>query len=170
MDLRERIRALLAEQSLSVRAVAEKSGVRRQSISAFLAGANLHLDNLQKLLTALGVKLEFKPLVDASDRLLQKRFPVNRHKLAALCRKYGIKRLSLFGSILRADFSAKSDVDVLVEFHRPVSLFQLVTLEEDLSKLVPGGRRIDVVTEKSLSKYFRDEVLALREIIYEEAA
>lgn len=170
MDLRERIRALIAEQGLSIRAVAEKSGVRRQSISAFLSGANLHLDNLQKLLTALGVKLELKPLADASDRLLEKRFPVDQRKLAALCRKYGIKRLSLFGSILRPDFSPKSDIDVLVEFHRPVSLFQFVTLEEDLSKLVPGGRRIDVVTEKSLSKYFRDEVLALREIIYEEAA
>ncbi len=170
MELRVHIQRLLKERGLSVRGLAAKSGVRRQSISAFLTGANIHLDNLQKVLAALGMELMAGPLAHAAMALLEDRFPINRRKLSAICRKHGIRRLSLFGSILRPDFSSKSDIDILVEFHKPVSLFELTSIEEELAQLMPKGHRIDLVTEQALSRHFREEVMSQREVIYEEAA
>ena len=77
-----------------------------------------------------------------------------------------IRRLSLFGSILRDDFRPDSDVDVLVEFepdHVP-GFFGLFDLQEELSALF--GRRVDLRTPEDLSRYFRDEVLARAEVQY----
>lgn len=90
--------------------------------------------------------------------------------LTALCRKYGVARLFLFGSVLRSDFDPRrSDVDVLVEFlpgaHK--SLFKLLEFERDLKHLF--GRQVDLTTPGSLSKYFRDEVLAAAEVLYDAA-
>jgi predicted nucleotidyltransferase len=79
--------------------------------------------------------------------------------LAALCRRYGVRRLSLFGSVLRPDFAAASDVDMLVEFEpgHSVGLFRLAALERELSDLV--GRKVDLRTPNDLSPYFRDAVM-----------
>lgn len=170
MEIRAYIQQLREEQGLSIRTLAERSGVRRQSIQVFLKGANIHLDNLQKLLAALGHQLTVGPLAEVAQSLAQTRLSVKRKHLSSLCRKYGIKRLSLFGSILRPDYSPKSDIDILVEFKKPVSFVQLAAVEEALAILFPQGRHLDVVTEQSLSPYFRDEVMAAREILYEEAA
>lgn len=78
--------------------------------------------------------------------------------LAALCRRYAVRRLSLFGSVLRDDFAPDSDVDVLVEFEpgRTPGL-AFFRLEEELATLL--GRRIDLNTSASLSRHFRDRVL-----------
>jgi predicted nucleotidyltransferase len=90
--------------------------------------------------------------------------------IADFCRRHRIRKLSLFGSFLREDFGPESDVDVLVEFEPDtrVGLFKLYDLEQELSGLI-GGRRIDINTPKSLSKHFRDEVLAEAEVLYGEA-
>ena len=144
--------------------------MRRQSIAAYLAGANIHLGNLQKLLAALGHQLTLGPLAEAAQALSQDRFSLDRRKLRTLCRKHGVRRLALFGSILRPEFSAKSDIDILVQFRKPVSFFEMVSFEEELAKLFPKGRRLDVVTEQALSPHFRSEVLAECEVVYEEAA
>ncbi len=90
--------------------------------------------------------------------------------LATLCRKYGVARLLLFGSALRGDFDPRrSDIDVLVEFlpgsHK--SLFKLLEFERELKHLF--GRPVDVTTPGSLSKYFRDDVLAAAEVLYDAA-
>ena len=94
---------------------------------------------------------------------------VPREKIAGFCRRSHIRRLALFGSILRGDFGPDSDVDVLVEFqpeHVP-GFFSLFEMEEELSVLF-GGRRVDMRTEQDLSRYFRDEVLAQAEEQYVE--
>jgi hypothetical protein len=67
--------------------------------------------------------------------------------------------LSLFGSVLRDDFGPQSDVDVLVEFEagHAVGLMRLAGIEDELSDLL--GRRADMNTVNSLSRYFRDEVV-----------
>ncbi len=93
--------------------------------------------------------------------------PIDREKIAAFCQKHNIRRLAFFGSVLREDFSANSDVDVLVEFvpDTPVGFFKLYDLEEELSRIL-GGRKVDINTPKSLSKYFRDKVLAEAEVEY----
>jgi predicted nucleotidyltransferase len=87
--------------------------------------------------------------------------------LATECEQFGVARLSAFGSALRKDFEpTRSDLDLLVEFKPGVSasLFTLVEFEEKLSELF--GRKVDLMTPGCLSKYFRDEVLALAEPLY----
>lgn len=76
-----------------------------------------------------------------------KQLDVSKRDLAAVCRKWGISRMSLFGSVTREDFRPDSDVDVLVEFPRggAPSLFGIVQLRDELGTLF-GGRAVDVVT------------------------
>jgi len=90
--------------------------------------------------------------------------------IAGFCRQYHIRKLSLFGSVLRDDFDPeRSDVDVLVEFEAGVdqSLFVFVGMHDDLAKLF--GRPVHVLTPGCLSKYFKDEVLAEAELQYDAA-
>jgi predicted nucleotidyltransferase len=102
--------------------------------------------------------------------VFDKNVSISRSEIADFCRRHRIRKLSLFGSLLRDDFGPKSDVDVLVEFEPDsrVGLFKLYDLEQELSQLL-GGRRIDINTPNSLSKYFRDEVLAEAEVVYVQA-
>ena len=88
------------------------------------------------------------------------RIRYDRGKLAKLCRRHQVRRLSLFGSVLTDAFGPDSDVDVLVEFepgHTPG--LGITDIEDELSALF-GGRRVDVVTERSLHRLLRDHVLA----------
>ena len=94
------------------------------------------------------------------------RLHLSEEALAEVCRRYDIRRLSVFGSVLRDDFRAESDVDVLVEFEpaaRP-TYFTLSRIEADLSRLT--GRRADVHMAKSLHPYIRDKVLTEAEDLY----
>ena len=86
---------------------------------------------------------------------------LDKEKTTDFCRRNHIRKLSLFGSVLRDDFGPESDIDVLVEFeagHVP-GFFRLFDMEEELSSLL-GGRKVDLRTPEDLSRYFRDEVLA----------
>jgi len=87
--------------------------------------------------------------------------------LAEFCARFHVRKLSLFGSVLRNDFSPNSDIDVLVEFHpgHVPGFFRLLEMEEELTRLF-GGRKVDLRTPQDLSRYFRDEVLALAEVQY----
>ncbi len=88
-------------------------------------------------------------------------------RIAAFCRRHGIRRLALFGSILRDDFSPDSDVDVLVEFepdHIP-GLIRFSGMELELSGLL--GREAELRTPEDLSRYFRDRVVATAQSVYE---
>jgi uncharacterized protein with HEPN domain/predicted nucleotidyltransferase len=70
------------------------------------------------------------------------RIPVDRRKIAEFCRRHHIRRLKLFGSVLRDDFRPDSDVDVLVEFEpgHPVGL-RIVEMERELAGLLEGTGR-----------------------------
>ena len=95
--------------------------------------------------------------------------PVDRDGLAAFCRARGIRKLSLFGSVLRDDFQpARSDVDVLVEF-LPARIpgWEFFGWSQDLAPIF--GRAVDLHTPESLSKFFRDEVLREALTVYEQA-
>ncbi len=86
-------------------------------------------------------------------------------RIEAFCRANGIRRLALFGSVLRDDFTPHSDVDVLVEFQPWVRVgLAFIRLQDELSSIL--GRRVDLHTPGSLSKYFRAEVLRELEEIY----
>jgi len=85
---------------------------------------------------------------------------------AAFCRRRGICKAALFGSILREDFRPDSDVDVLVEFHAASlpTLLDLVDMEIELSALL--GRKVDLRTPEDLSEYFRDAVIRTARVQY----
>jgi len=91
----------------------------------------------------------------------------DRQKVAELCRRYGVAELALFGSVLRDDFRADSDVDVLVSFGPEAhpSLLELVELREDLKDLF--GREIDLVERAGLRNPFRRRaILSTAEVVY----
>jgi predicted nucleotidyltransferase len=90
-----------------------------------------------------------------------------KEQVTAFCQRNHIRRLSLFGSVLRGDFGPQSDIDVLVEFksgHVP-GFFRLFDLQEELSRLF-DGRTVDLRTPEDLSRYFRDEVVAGAQVQY----
>jgi hypothetical protein len=92
----------------------------------------------------------------------------DRAKIREFCRRNHIRRLSLFGSALRADFGPQSDVDVLVEFeadHVP-GLIRMAGLELELSDIL-GGAKVDLRTPEDLSRYFRQQVLSEAKVQYE---
>ena len=96
------------------------------------------------------------------------RIDLPKDKIAEFCRRNHIRRLAFFGSVLRDDFTPKSDVDVLVEFepgHVPGLAF--ITMQDELSDLF--GRNVDLNTPACLSPYFRKEVLDEREVLYDTA-
>ncbi|MGF1571094.1 MAG: nucleotidyltransferase family protein [Nodosilinea sp.] len=89
--------------------------------------------------------------------------------LHEFCQRHHIKKLSVFGSVLRSDFNAESDVDFLVEFdpHHIPGLIRLAGLELELSNLV--HHKVDLRTPKDLSRYFRDDVLRTAVVQYDSA-
>ena len=93
------------------------------------------------------------------------RIAVDREKIAEFCRRHHIRRLALFGSVLRDDFGPDSDVDVLVEFepgHIPG--LEFVRIQEEPSEIL--GRRVDLNTLECLSPYFRGQVEREAEVQY----
>ena len=95
------------------------------------------------------------------------RIDIPKEKITEFCRTHHIRKLALFGSVLREDFRTDSDVDVLVEFdpdHVP-GFLRLYDMEQQLSSLL-GGAHIDLVTEKFLNRRIRERVLAEAEVQY----
>lgn len=98
--------------------------------------------------------------------LLTDNLSISERALAQFCRRYHIRKLAFFGSVLREDFRPDSDVDVLVEFepgHVPGLAF--FAIQEELSRLL--NRQVELHTPKFLSSYFRDQVLAEAVVQYE---
>lgn len=87
------------------------------------------------------------------DTVLQ----ILKQKTAEMTKQFGVKSLSLFGSVARNDANATSDVDLLVEFNRPVGYFGLFALQDYLEKLL--GCRVDLGTPDSLKPYIKDRVM-----------
>lgn len=87
--------------------------------------------------------------------------------LSELCRRYQIRRLSLFGSRLKGTARPDSDTDLLVEFEPEAepTLLTMAAIERELSALL-GGRPVDLRTAQDLSRYFRDEVVRTADVQY----
>ena len=98
---------------------------------------------------------------------VNQRFVIPQDELADFCRSHHIRKLALFGSVLRDDFRDDSDVDVLVEFEPDaiIDLFDVVEMEMALSEML--GRKVDLRTPQDLSRYFRQRVIDTAEILYE---
>ena len=91
---------------------------------------------------------------------------VDENKLAHLCRRYGVRELSLFGSAVRGEMCPGSDIDVMVEFDpgARIGLLKFESLSEDLEAL--AGRKVDLVTKRGLKPWIRPHVLREARIIY----
>ncbi len=86
--------------------------------------------------------------------------------LAEFAHRHGVSRLALFGSVLRDDFSATSDIDILVEFlpGRTPGLLHIAEMELELEAML--GRQVELRTYEDLSGYFRDQVAASARVLY----
>jgi predicted nucleotidyltransferase len=91
----------------------------------------------------------------------------DRERLVIFCRRRGIRKLALFGSILRDDFGPESDIDVLIEFlpGQRVNLLDMVDMEEELSDIM-GGMKVDLRTPGDLHQRFRNKVINEAEVLY----
>lgn len=96
--------------------------------------------------------------------------PIDQEAIAGFCRKWGVRELALFGSVLTDEFRPDSDVDVLITFADPRPdlgpwLERLDTMREELEALF--GRRVDLVEKKLVRNPFRRQhILTSRRIIY----
>lgn len=100
----------------------------------------------------------------------QKTLPIylSYEEIKQFCQRHSIQKLSLFGSVLRDDFTRESDVDVLVEFEPGKTPgFSIVTMEDELSKII--NRQVDLRTLADLSRYFRSQVSIKAMVIYEQS-
>ena len=94
--------------------------------------------------------------------------PIPMDEIQAFCRRHHIRRLALFGSVLRDDFGPDSDVDVLVEFepeHIPGLAF--FGMQRELTDML--GRQVDLNTPGFISPYFREQVQAEAAVLYDAA-
>jgi predicted nucleotidyltransferase len=93
---------------------------------------------------------------------------IPRQAVAEFCRRHGIRRLSLFGSVLRDDFRPDSDVDILVEFLPEKAVgWEIINIEDELSQLL-GGHKVDMVNPKYLNRRLKDRILASAQVEYDE--
>jgi uncharacterized protein len=87
------------------------------------------------------------------ERILSK---ITNHK-SEIIKEYHVKEIGVFGSYLRGEERADSDVDILVDFDRPIDLFRFLDLEEKLSDMF--GKKVDLVSKKSLKPHIGKEIL-----------
>ena len=96
---------------------------------------------------------------------MNKAIVIPKDKIADFCRRHHIRQFSVFGSVLRDDFAADSDVDILVEFQKGYEPgFDFFDMQDELSELL--SRRVDLNTPNFLSRYFRDAVIKEAEVQY----
>jgi hypothetical protein len=98
--------------------------------------------------------------------MIAAQIPIPVEAIAEFCRRNQIRELALFGSVLREDFRADSDVDVLVEFEpeAQIGLFALMRMQDELAQLL--HRPVDLVPKLGLKPLIRDSVLASAQVVY----
>lgn len=86
--------------------------------------------------------------------------------IAELCKRHHVRELSVFGSAVRDDFTADSDIDILVEFQPGaiVGIIKFTHMQHELEELI--GRKVDLVSKRGLNPIIRDEVLGSSKVLY----
>ena len=79
-----------------------------------------------------------------------------------ISKKYSVKKIGLFGSFVKEFETEESDIDILVDFFNPITLFDFIDLEDLLSEKF--GRKVDLVSEKGLKPALKG--IILREVVY----
>ena len=83
---------------------------------------------------------------------------LHRDEILGVARQHGASRVRIFGSLAKGDGTESSDLDLLVTLEDGRSLLDIVAIKQDLEELL--HRKVDVLTDRSLSPYLRDQVLA----------
>ena len=86
-------------------------------------------------------------------------------KVISFLKECGSKKISIFGSYVRGEATPESDLDIIVDFEESISLLDIVGFEMDLSERL--GIKVELLTEKSISPYIIEDVLAEAIVIYE---
>jgi len=86
-------------------------------------------------------------------------------KISPIFRKYGIRRASVFGSISRGEATPQSDIDILVVIGKPMGLFTYLLMKREIENRL--GKKIDLVTEKSINRFIRPHIIKDLHTIYE---
>ncbi|MBM3326214.1 MAG: DNA polymerase subunit beta [Calditrichaeota bacterium] len=84
--------------------------------------------------------------------------PADRETVRIVAECYGAKNIRLFGSTARGEDRPDSDIDILIDIEKERTLLDFIAIQQNLENLL--DRKVDVLTERSISKYFREEVLA----------
>ena len=110
-------------------------------------------------LSVIGLKLLaiYDIVLDMKKDLSKIKKAVSNEK-PLLYKKYGVTKIGIFGSQVFGDYSKDSDVDVLIDYKKKLSLFDLVEMEDYLSKKV--GKKVDLVPKNNLKKYIRNDILS----------
>ncbi len=93
-------------------------------------------------------------------------FVLDREKLMEVSRRHDVSFLGVFGSVAKGEETAGSDVDLLVRFAKRKSLLDLVRIERELSEAL--GRKVDLLTEASISPHLRERILKEMITLYDE--
>lgn len=94
--------------------------------------------------------MKVKSLIEAKKVILKEK--------GNIAKNFGVKKIGIFGSFAFGDFTPKSDIDILVEFQKTVSYFELIGLEDYLSGKL--GRKVDLVPKNALKEYVKKDVLS----------
>lgn len=86
-----------------------------------------------------------------------------REKILSVVEKYDVKKVALFGSIVKGDLREDSDIDILVEFEGRKSIFDLVRLERELEDLLK--RKVDVLTYNAINPLLKERILQEQVVI-----
>ncbi len=101
------------------------------------------------------------------DAIISDRLKIPKEEIKEFCRRWKIIEFSLFGSVLRNDFHAGSDIDVLVTFdpHHGWHLFDVMNMQRELENMF--GRSVDLIQKEELQNpYRRDEILRSHQVLY----
>jgi len=177
VDLATRIVAALEQQGLTVREAHARTGQAAADFSR-LRGGQLDRFTIERLLgiaEALGERLSFSVNAEGNQHRAALPGPLADHvrELRILCRRYSVRRLGAFGSVLREDFDpARSDIDLAVEFgrsrrHGPADQYFL--FKESLERLL--GRKVDLVELRAMpASRLKRSIERSQVPVYEQAA
>ncbi len=106
-------------------------------------------------------------MIGALEKIKTNGISISEQEILRVAKKYQIKKIEVFGSVLRPDFSSESDIDLLISFYEnaEISLFDLMDLESELSDLFK--RNVDIIEPTALKNPIRKKnILSSSELIY----
>ena len=86
-----------------------------------------------------------------------------KNKILPILRKYGVRRASIFGSAVRGEMKESSDIDILVEIEKYISLLDFVALKLELEETL--GRRVDLAEYDTIKPRIKERILKEQEMI-----